>query len=55
MFIPAGILMTWQNPAKPTMAMEKPTGMPRKKRMKIRAKIPVMPMIARLKIDLQMV
>jgi len=48
-FMPALRLITWENPAKPTIAMAKPTGIPRKKRINKRDKMPIMPISARLK------
>lgn len=53
MLIPALRLITWENPAKPTIAMANPTGMPKKKRMNKRDKIPIIPVNARLKFYLR--
>ena len=50
---PALRLITWENPAKPTIAMAKPTGMPKKKSMNNRDKIPIIPINARFKFYLR--
>jgi hypothetical protein len=45
---PALRLITWEKPTKPTIAIAKPTGIPKKKRINKRDKIPITPMNARL-------